>query len=280
MRFAQQDSTLSIERLLRHDDVSVQQLGQALRYAYNGEISAEEEQGVGAIERLRAELAESSREVSGFDYGAGSSSEARTRKVSRQGVWSTFAVGRDLTLRFSLKPPWTHLILSLVRILEPKRCLELGTCIGLSAAYQCTGLEMNGFGFLVTLEGNGQYARLAERNLAELGLTRFRVVVGRFEDTLPGVLRDFGPLDFVFNDGHHDGSAVVDYFYTMLPFLSSDAVLLFDDIRWSDSMYRGWQTVTDHPQVRTVVDLDRMGLCRLGHERRKKFSVSGPAKTG
>ena len=35
-------------------------------------------------------------------------------------------------------------------------------------------------------------------HLSGLGLTRFQVVVGRFQDTLPGVLRARAPIDFAF----------------------------------------------------------------------------------
>ena len=245
-----------------------------MRRTYDKTFSAGEQRALRAIEQLRADLAASTREVAGFDYGAGKPSDARSREVARQGVWSTFAIGRDLILRASKRAPWTHLLFNLVHLLKPNRCLELGTCIGLSAAYQCTGLEMNGSGLLVTLEGNEQLAALADEHLRRLGLSRFRIIEGRFEDTLDSVVLDFGPFDFMFNDGHHDGDAMVDYFLMMLPFMSPGAVLLFDDISWSASMRRGWQTIAGHEQIRTVVDLGSMGLCHLGSAEQPRCSVS------
>jgi len=266
----QQGFRASVERLRRHDDV----LARAIQRTHDEALSEEEQRALAAIERLRVNLAESTREVTGFDYGAGSPSESRSRDVARQGVWSTFAVGHDLTDRMSRRDPWTHLLFNLVRLKEPNRCLELGTCIGLSAAYLCAGLEMNGRGLLVTLEGNEQLVPLAEKHLKKLGLSRFRIIAGRFEDTLEDVLCDFGPFDFVFNDGHHDGTAMLDYFLTTLPFLSPDAVLLFDDIRQYASMRDGWQTIAGHEQVRIAVDFGPLGLCRLGNPEQPRCSVS------
>lgn len=274
MSSRQRDFSVSVERLERHDDVSVRQLGHALLRTHDETLSAEERRGLDSIERLRADLAESTEEITGIDYGADNPSEPRPRDVAREGVCTTFAVGRDLTLGSSAGAPWAHLIFNLVRLLKPNRCLELGTCIGLSAAYECAGLEMNGSGLLVTLEGNKRSASLAKANLTQLGQSRFQIVVGRFEDTLPGVLRDFGSFDFMFIDGHHDGDAMVDYFLTALPHLSHDAVLLFDDIRWSTSMQHGWQTISDHRHVRIVVDLGQLGLCRLGGEDESRYSLS------
>ena len=138
------DFSVSVEPLVCHDDASVRQLGHVLLCTQDETVSAEEREGLDSIERLRAALAASTEEITGIDYGAGNPSEPRSREVARKGVCTTFAVGRDLTLGSSAAAPWTHLIFNLVRLLKPNRCLELGTCIGISAAYQCAGLELNG----------------------------------------------------------------------------------------------------------------------------------------
>src|SRR5215204_1409803 len=45
-----------------------------------------------------------------------------------------------------------QLLFRLVREFAPTSCLELGTCIGVSAAFQAAALELNGAGHLLTLE--------------------------------------------------------------------------------------------------------------------------------
>src|SRR5690606_1008609 len=122
----------------------------------------------------------------------------------------------------------------LIRNLKPEKALELGTCIGMSAAYQCAAMAENGSGRLITLEGGENYAKLARSHLELAGLHNFEIVLGRFQDTLDDVLAREQPFQFMYNDGHHDGDAVLAYFEQTLPYCSVGGVMLFDDISTYD----------------------------------------------
>jgi predicted O-methyltransferase YrrM len=124
-------------------------------------------------------------------------------------------------------------------------------------------LELNGAGTLVTLEGAPAIADLARGHLGRLGLGRAEVVVGRFQDTLPGVLAARRPVDYVFVDGHHDEHATLGYFEQLLPFLADSALLVFDDIAWSDGMRRAWTAIARDPRVTSAVGLGPVGLCLI-----------------
>jgi hypothetical protein len=52
----------------------------------------------------------------------------------------------------------------LVRAFRPSRGVELGTCVGMSAAYQAAALAADGDGRLVSLEGYPELAAVAERS--------------------------------------------------------------------------------------------------------------------
>ncbi len=132
--------------------------------------------------------------------------------------------------------------------------MELGTCLGITAAYQAAALEINQSGKLVTLEGAEPLAELACDNFKRLRLSRATVRVGRFQDILGAILREQAPIDFAFIDGHHDGDATVGYFREILPFLSEGAILVFDDILWYETMKIAWQRIRAHRQVKTSVD--------------------------
>ena len=167
-----------------------------------------------------------------------------------------------LICRVASKPYRSALLLfKLVRAYRPERCLELGTCLGISAAYQTAALELNGAGRLVTLEGDGARADLARTHLKDLGFERFQVVTGRFQDTLDDVLEMHSPVDFAFIDGHHEERATVSYFEAIRPRLSDGAVVVLDDISWSAGMKRAWDVVRHHPNVKAAVDLYGVGLC-------------------
>ena len=64
------------------------------------------------------------------------------------------------------------------------------------------------------------------------------VITGRFQDVLDDTLADLREVDYVFIDGHHDEKATLDYFNRIYPFLSKNAIVLFDDISWSEGMKR------------------------------------------
>ena len=155
-------------------------------------------------------------------------------------------------------------------------CLELGTSLGITAAYEAAALTLNGTGRLVTLEGADTIASLASQNLAGVGLTNVTIVVGRFQDTLDGVLRDHRPIDYAFVDGHHDERATVRYFQQILPALAPRAVLVFDDIAWNTGMVRAWKAVSEHPAVVLAVDLGAMGICVIDPASSRRPEVLWP----
>ncbi len=178
------------------------------------------------------------------------------------------------TLSRASKPPfWALLLFKLVREFRPQSAVELGTCVGISAAYQAAAQALNGSGRLFTLEGADPLAELAAQNLRALRLDHAHVIAGPFQKTLVGVLQQCQPVDYGFIDGHHDGRATVDYFHDFLPHLAEEAVLVFDDIAWNAGMRQGWATIIKHESVRIAIDLGTLGLCVVDRTRgqRQRF---------
>jgi len=157
------------------------------------------------------------------------------------------------------------LLFRLVREFRPARCLELGTNVGVSAAYQAAALALNGGGELHTVEMSPPLAELSRVHLASVGLAA-EVHTGRFADVLPALLARTAPLDYVFIDGHHDGPATVGYFAQIHPSLRPGALVVFDDIAWSSGMAEAWATIQADPRVRVAVGLGTMGACIVGGE--------------
>ena len=120
--------------------------------------------------------------------------------------------------------------------LKPKSLLELGTCVGISAAYQGSACQINQSGALMTIEGSPALANIAKQTLQSLEIFNTEVVIGPFHSTLETVLKSLAPVDFFFNDGHHDGDAVIEYWRLTLPYFADEAVVIFDDISWSPGM--------------------------------------------
>ena len=68
-------------------------------------------------------------------------------------------------------------------------------------------------------------------------------------------------VDFVFIDGHHDENATLSYFRQILPFLSDNAILAFDDIHWSCGMERAWNKIRKDRNLKMALDFFNVGIC-------------------
>lgn len=245
----------------RGDDVS-ELLSDALRETLEDDATPEERGWIDEVESLRARLRSSSTEISITDYGAGSRDRRLTSEEMYRGRVFSKTIGQ-VAQRTSKPYRWSLLLFKLVRKFEPSVCLELGTSLGISTAYQAAGLKLNREGGIVTLEGAESSAALARENFQGLDLDNVTTVVGRFQDTLDGVLDRYGPIDLAFIDGHHDEQATLAYFEQIYPSLSERAVLVFDDISWSEGMERAWSAIEADTRVELSVGLSQLGICFL-----------------
>ena len=153
-----------------------------------------------------------------------------------------------------------RLLYSLVRTNRPGRLIELGTNLGVSAAYIASALEINGSGRLVTLDFSSPRLILAEDLLSNLGLHSVELVHGKFDEHLEQAIEALGGVDFAFVDGDHQLDSTVRYFEAILDRSSSGALIVFDDIRWSAGMTEAWTVVSAHPELHRAFDLGRVGI--------------------
>lgn len=259
-------SRLRIRLALPAAAPAAQRLLQVIDRVLADDFPAGDRQWFARIEALRGELSASTRPIALVDFGAGGPNDRRSAEEMRRGIRVDSTVGA--VCRLASKPPfWARLLFAVVREYEPQRGVELGTCLGLSAAYQGAAMQLAGNGgTLRTLEGADSLAEKSRENLAALRLDNVAVVAGRFEQTLGNVLQEAGRIDYAFVDGHHDEQATIAYFRQLLPYLAPGAVLVFDDISWSPGMARAWQVISADPRVRVAVDLRAVGVCVLGDQ--------------
>jgi precorrin-6B methylase 2 len=238
-------------------------------------ISNEEEIWINKIERLREKLEASTEDIELVDYGAIEPDlEIRERELNKGRTIKT-TVGAKCKSGSELFF-WVFILFKLIRKFRPSTCLELGACMGLSASYQASALELNGKGRMITIEGDSSLAWLAGKNFDSLGLKNAEVVNGRFQDKLPEVLEKFKPFDFVFIDGHLDGKATVNNFDLILPYLSEKAIFVIDNISWSESMKKGWEKIELNEKIKLTFYLRQMGICVLDNSLTQKNSYRIP----
>jgi predicted O-methyltransferase YrrM len=137
----------------------------------------------------------------------------------------------------------------LVQLTSAKNVLEVGTSNGYSAIWMALGLEETG-GKLTTIEIDPERVKEAKENLGQVGLAD-RVTF--LEGDAHQVCRTLeGPFDLIFLDA--DKGNEMDYFNTLFPKLQPGGVLLVHNaIRAKEAMREYLDTVSQHPQLNTVI---------------------------
>ncbi len=215
-----------------------------------------------AIEQVRSQLKIDNRLLELEDFGAGSRIDASyKRKVQ------SIAAG-------SLKPrKFARLLFRMVLFYKPSNILELGTSLGITAAYLASANIQTP---VTTMEGAKEVAKIAAENFKKLQLKNITVIQGNFDNTLQQVTAsNTAGLDFVFLDGNHRKEPTIRYFEQLLPGTHEHSILIFDDIHWSKEMEEAWQQIKAHPAVTLTVDLFFIGIVFFRKEQiiKQHFTV-------
>ena len=148
-----------------------------------------------------------------------------------------------------------RLLEMLVRMLAPKRILEIGTFTGYSAICMARGLPVGGE--LHTIEVDDELEAIAARYFARSGLgDRIFAHIGSALDLAPAL----GLFDLIFIDG--DKREYPDYYRMLMgdggtaPLVHSGSVLVADNILWSGKVVQPIARSDRHTQA--VVEFNRM----------------------
>jgi predicted O-methyltransferase YrrM len=222
------------------------------------------------INELRVFYSENSKKISIKDFGAGSSTDTRTDEQMSYGSDKTKTVSEVYDSASSSKKEGEFMF-KIIRAYKPKKCFELGTCLGVSAAYGTEALRLNeDNGVYITFEGSSENVKLAQTSLNKFLFNGVEVVEGRFEYTLPEHLKENDDIDFAFIDGHHDENATIKYFEMFYNNLSQKAILIFDDINWSKGMRKAWIKIKKDKRIEFTISNYFRGICYIDKESKRK----------
>ena len=239
-------------------------------------------------EILRQNLLLNKNTIEVTDFGTGS----RVAGIKKQRVIKDIA-------KSALSPAFQcRWLFKIVELYAPKKIIELGTSLGISALY-LNEAALTGATFF-TLEGAPEIANIAQtvfdiyydsdknynferydtfllkpESKQPTGekvkkLQNLNLVVGRFETTFESTLNTMQQVDLAFLDGNHRYDATMDYFQKILPFTNANSVLIFDDIYWSEEMKRAWEEIKKHSAVTVTIDLFWCGLVFFRKENTEK----------
>lgn len=213
------------------------------------------------IEAIRQDIRDKDQLIHVLDFGAGDPDSNRTVQQMNQGVHKTIST-KDLC-QIGLKNEFAHLLYALVKRYKPQTLLELGTCCGFSSIYMSKALD-NTHAIIHTIEGSPETATIAQANIAQATCQNIISHVGKFSDILPTLLKNIEPIDFAFIDGHHDKDATLQYYEQIKPYLNNDAIVIFDDISWSEGMKEAWSLLKEDELINKSYDLEKLGICFYG----------------
>lgn len=165
---------------------------------------------------------------------------------------------RKFTRRVSKSSAWCRFLYTMTELHRPQRVVEMGTGVGISAAAIASALP--GGAEMWTVDLRPESGREARKVLEALTLD-VNIVTGRFDAVLEDVLNSATPVDLLFIDGHHQEEPTLTYTETAVPYLSPNALVIYDDIRWSDGMRRAWERVTSQQRWAFTADLGEVGVC-------------------
>ncbi len=260
----------------RRSDANVKLVTRSVRRALsNGTgVSAFED-----IERARQTLLADSNPISISDFGAGKGGAQEDSDLASRGVEVTKTVGE--AAQPSKSQFWCRFLYWLTWEVQSKATLEFGTCVGISASYQAAAMKDRSLegSTVISMEGSPSLAARALETVSELGFESVVAIeCGRFVDLLPKVIEHHQPFDIVFIDGHHDEVATVEYFEALRGATAPDAVIIFDDIRWTPGMTRAWEQVKNDNRVNASIDLGSVGICLLGDRIGQPTAFSAPLR--
>ncbi len=204
------------------------------------------------IEQERKNLLNSTQEITFLEMGAGyhgsntNQSQIHKRKISEiaRSSLSNKKQGR--------------LLFHLVNLFQPQKILEFGTSLGISTAYLASAKRN---AQVLTIEGNLEVQKKADQIFDNLGLTNIHCIHAIFDEyILSSDFQKIQNIDMVYIDGNHTYTATKKYFEAIFPKLSTQAIIIIDDIYWSKEMTRIWQELKNNSAKNLMIDIFELGI--------------------
>jgi predicted O-methyltransferase YrrM len=213
------------------------------------------------VEQSRKQLLSDKRIIEIEDFGAGSRiSSSKQRSV-------------DQIAKSALKSKrLAQVLFRLVKHYQPQSIIELGTSLGITTAYFS---RANPNASIITIEGSKNIASVAQENFQKLNCDNIQLLQGNFDSILPTVLSQVSSIDLVYIDGNHRYEPTINYFHQFLTKSSTQTILVFDDIHWSEEMEKAWIEIKSHPSVQYTIDIFFLGFVFFRNDFKVKqdFSV-------
>ncbi len=189
-------------------------------------------------------LKKSKTKINFQEFGAGS------KKMDRQRIVS------DVFRQSATRGKYAKLIYLLSKNFEHKEILELGTSLGVGTLHLHWG---NPSAKITTLEACPNTFAFARKNLQSQCFPNGPINI---ENTL---FKEFietskTNYDLIFIDGHHNGTALLEYMEALDKNSNEQTIFIVDDIRWSKDMLMAWNQLIQNEKYQLSIDFFKMGI--------------------
>lgn len=143
---------------------------------------------------------------------------------------------------------------------KPKTILEFGAAFGASGMYWLAGLKNTSGGKLISFEPNKIWSKVAKANFETVS-DDFLLTEGTFEDNVSLVTPK---ANITLIDAIHTKAFVLHQFELVKKVSAKGAIVLFDDISFSNDMRDCWREVIKSPDAASVWQIGgRVGIIEL-----------------
>lgn len=216
-----------------------------------------EHQDSTTINSLISKLQASTESIEIEDFGAGSKKLGNIRSIPA------------ILKTSSSKGKYGDFLYQICNHYQFNNILEFGTSLGIGSINMALG---NKGGQITTIEACKNTRAVALNNFEQLNLKNIESVYSTFSDFLN--IPSDKKYDLIYIDGHHDGSALLDYMERLKNRYHDKTIFILDDIRWSSSMLEAWETLKNNKEFHISVDLFRFGiLVPLSSEEKGEYSI-------
>jgi predicted O-methyltransferase YrrM len=197
------------------------------------------------IEGLRSKLLTDGRSIQVNDLGSGSAHlKTSTRLI------------KDIA-RTSLTPPkYSQLYDRLINFINAEKIIELGTSFGINTLYLASEKNRQ----VITFEGSEEIAFIAKTTFEFADAQNIKLIEGNIDHTLDHFTKSSPKIDIAFIDANHRYLPTIKYFNLLSDVMSTDGVVVVDDIHQSEEMEKAWMEIKSRSDVNASIDLFKCGI--------------------
>ena len=116
-------------------------------------------------------------------------------------------------------------------------------------------------GKFVTMEGLPQLCDIASKQFESIANNdKYEIRRGLYKSTFQEIIAEMVKFNIVFIDGNHKKGPTLKYFSELKSTILTPAIIIFDDINWSDEMREAWKIIKTDLDVHYSIDFFKLGI--------------------